>query len=161
MSTKSLRTINPDRMSAACRALNPQIFATNSAPATSTPETQEAAPTANQGTTAVRITRRGRMNKTETEMSRILQARMNRHEIAGFVFEGMTLFWGGTADATPMRYTPDFVVFENDEHFTFIEVKGGHIFDRDIVRFKGCRAEWSRFNFEMHQKKAGAWRKIL
>jgi hypothetical protein len=33
-----------------------------------------------------------------------------------------------------------------------IEVKGGHIWDRDIVRFKGARAYWPEFAFEMHQK---------
>jgi hypothetical protein len=42
-----------------------------------------------------------------------------------------------------------------------IEVKGPHIFDRDIVRFKGCRAEWPEFHFQMWQLKKGEWSRIL
>ncbi len=60
-----------------------------------------------------------------------------------------------------MRYKPDFVVFIEDMPTKLIEVKGGHIFDRDLVRFKGCRAEWKTwFDFEMWQKKAGQWTRL-
>ena len=43
----------------------------------------------------------------------------------------------------------------------FIEVKGGHIWDRDIVRFKGCRAAWPQYEFEMWQLKKREWTRIL
>jgi hypothetical protein len=102
-----------------------------------------------------------RMNKTESEYALILEAMKRKGEIVRYEYEGITLRW---AD---MRYTPDFIVFKEAEHgyshleTKFIEVKGGHIWDRDIVRFKGARAYWPEFQFEMHQKKRGEWKQIL
>jgi hypothetical protein len=58
-----------------------------------------------------------------------------------------------------MRYTPDFVVFHR-AYIKLIEVKGGHIWDRDIVRFKGARAYWPEFSFELWQKKQGQWKRL-
>ncbi len=111
--------------------------------------------------------RRGQMNKTETEFAMILEAMKRKGEILRYEFEGITLRW---AD---MKYTPDFVVlYERNKLVrctiegeiistmycpTLIEIKGGHIWDRDIVRFKGARAYWPEFQFEMHQKKKGSW----
>lgn len=111
-------------------------------------------------------------NKTEAEYGRILESMKSRGEIIEYRYEGITLKW---AD---MRYTPDwFVITERalsgviefnvaDQskpdwvRIKLIEVKGAHIWDRDTVRFKGARAAWPMFAFEMHQKK-GAWRRIL
>lgn len=99
-------------------------------------------------------------NKTEAEYGRILESAKQRTEIYEYAYEAMTLRWGDG-----MRYTPDWVTFHfpaSNHGITVIEVKGGHIFDRDLVRFKGCRAEWKdRFFFEMWQKKAGEWRRLL
>lgn len=44
---------------------------------------------------------------------------------------------------------------------TMIEVKGAHIYERDLVRFKGARADWPEFSFEMWQWARGEWSKIL
>lgn len=100
-------------------------------------------------------------NKTEAEYGRILEAMKRRGEILRYEYVGITLRW---AD---MRYTPDFVVFLPRMFAAFrllsiklIEIKGGHIWDRDIVRFKGARAYWPEFQFEMHQKKGGIWTRI-
>ncbi len=109
--------------------------------------------------------RRGKMNKTEAEFAMRLEAMKRAGEILRFEFEGITLRW---AD---MRYTPDFVVFwlSNDKTIPksaqrivikLIEVKGAHIWDRDIVRFKGARAYWPEFQFEMWQRtKAKGWQR--
>jgi len=59
-----------------------------------------------------------------------------------------------------MRYTPDFVVFRPSQKILFIEVKGAHIWDRDLVRFKGARAYWPEFDFELHQKRDGVFQRI-
>ena len=68
----------------------------------------------------------------------------------------MSLRWGNC-----MTYKPDFLKGTRAEACTIIEVKGGHIFDRDIVRFKGCAAEWGwLFQFEMHQWNGGEWTRI-
>src|SRR4051812_33789252 len=101
-------------------------------------------------------------NKTEAEYGRILESMKLRGEIVEYRYEGITLKW---AD---MRYTPDWFVIA-EEHLDcekefqlirLIEVKGAHIWDRDTVRFKGARAAWPMFQFEMHQKKGGEWRRI-
>lgn len=106
-------------------------------------------------------TRRGILNKTEAEFALRLEAMKRNGEILRYEYEGMTLRWAG------MRYTPDFVVFRRtmpeDEQpwpIMLIEVKGGHIWDRDIVRFKGARAHWPEFSFEMHQKTKQGWKRI-
>ena len=103
--------------------------------------------------------KRGVMNKTESEFSFILEGQKKAGEILRYEFEGITLRW---AD---MRYTPDFVVFNTllafderlDARLTLIEVKGAHIWSRDIVRFKGARAYWPEFAFEMWQKTKSGW----
>ncbi len=109
------------------------------------------------------------MNKTETEFASILQMDKNNGKVQRFEFEGITLRW---AD---MKYTPDFIAFDTTSSawlskdnpeikiirgIRLIEVKGGHIWDRDIVRFKGARAYWPEFQFEMWQKKQGQWRQL-
>lgn len=101
---------------------------------------------------------RGVMNKTESEFALLLEAKKRTGEIVRYEFEGITLRW---AD---MRYTPDFVcVFPNVLGVTLplllIEVKGAHIWSRDIVRFKGARAYWAEFTFEMHQKTKSGWKR--
>jgi hypothetical protein len=97
-----------------------------------------------------------KMNKTEAEYGRILEAMKSRGEIDHYAYEGVTLSWGDG-----MRYKPDFAVFKEGRPPTLIEVKGGHIWSRDLVRFKGCRAEWKRwFVFEMHQKRKGQWLRL-
>ncbi len=96
------------------------------------------------------------MNKTEASFALILEAQKRRGEIVHYVYEGITLKWGDV-----MRYTPDFIVFTEGEIDKLIEVKGGFIRDRDLVRFKGCRAEWKTwFDFELWQKKAGSWTRL-
>ena len=95
------------------------------------------------------------MNKTEREYGLVLEALKRRGEVLRYEYEGLTLRW---AD---MRYTPDFVVFlPLSQPLKLIEVKGAHIWDRDIVRFKGARAYWPEFRFEMWQKARGQWRRL-
>jgi hypothetical protein len=97
------------------------------------------------------------MNKTERDFAWILEAQKREGKILRYEYEGMALKWAG------MRYTPDFVVIKPDvaglnRKFTLIEVKGAHIWSRDIVRFKGCRDYWPEFKFEMWQKTKGGWK---
>ena len=96
------------------------------------------------------------MNVTEREFSLLLDAQKLRREILDWRFEGVRLRWGDC-----MVYKPDFTV--RAVRIRLIEVKGAHIRDRDIVRFKGCRAEWKDwFDFELHQKdERGQWTRLL
>jgi len=99
------------------------------------------------------------MNATEREFSHILEAQRRRGEILAYRFEAITLTWGDG-----MRYKPDFAVLRVNGGLRFIEVKGPKIWDRDIVRFKGCRAHYKDwfFEFEMHQRdRGGEWKQLF
>lgn len=106
----------------------------------------------------LRNVRKRVMNKTERDFDVILRWRQTRGEVVEYRFEGIRLLWGGG-----MVYKPDFIVrFQVPLRPMLIEVKGAHIWDRDIVRFKGCRNEWQEwFDFEFHQRKAGIWTRLL
>ena len=115
------------------------------------------------------------MNKTESEFAQRLEIMKLNGEILRYVYQGITLRWGvdeKTGDS--MRYTPDFIVFEQTDstmrnghdfitRIRLIEVKGPHIHYRQqaVARFKGCRAWWPEFQFEMWQKQKTAWKQIL
>lgn len=100
------------------------------------------------------VARRERMNKTEREFAMI-------HGCAD-TFECLVLKWGrDEKTGDQMRYTIDFLI-RGEGKPRVIEVKGGFIRSRDLVRFKGCRAEWQwLFDFELHQKANGSWERIL
>lgn len=88
-----------------------------------------------------------KMNKTEARYGRILESRLQRRDILRYRFNAVRLLWGDC-----MRYLPDFSVTNLDGSMLHIEVKGPHIRDRDRVRFKGCKAEYPEFRFEMWQE---------
>jgi hypothetical protein len=94
-----------------------------------------------------------KMNKTEYNFFRWQLRMIDRSMIEPWP---LRLRWGGS-----MHYTPDFGLY-TDEKPRLIEVKGAHIRSRDIVRFKGCKAEWSwLFDFEMWQYFQSQWKQIL
>jgi hypothetical protein len=128
------------------------------------------------------------MTRPERDFSLILEAQKRAGEIARCEFEGIRLKWGVDPDTgAAMWYKPDFLVVvlptlnvQNgetivdainkhgmaEERFStgikVIEVKGPWISERDLVRFKGCRAAWPEFDFEMHQRdREGQWTRIL
>ncbi len=104
-----------------------------------------------------------RLTKTEQEYGFILEALQNRGVIVEYRFEGISLSWGADPETgKPMWYTPDFIVWMANGQTELHEVKGGHIFAKDLIRFKGCRAEWGlHFRFALHQKKNRMWRRLL
>lgn len=113
---------------------------------------------------------KNRMNRSETEFSLILEARKRRGEILEWRFEAMSLAWGlDPVTGKPMWYTADFLVrteavFPSNGCFdmVLIEVKGPHIREKDLIRFKGARSDWPQFRFELWQRDAaGQWSKIL
>jgi hypothetical protein len=96
------------------------------------------------------------MNGTERSFADILEARWRKGEIIAWVYEGLRLKWGDS-----MHYKPDFVVLAEDKPITLIEVKGAHIWPRDLVRFKGCAAEWKQwFHFQIWQRVKGVWTQL-
>lgn len=103
-----------------------------------------------------RLRKRKQPNKIESEYGRILEAKKSRGEIVHYIYEGITLHWGDG-----MRYTCDWVVISKDAPIKLIEVKGKAFWPGDLVRFKGCRAEWkAHFDMELWQRKGGEWARI-
>lgn len=112
------------------------------------------------------------MTRPEREYSLILEAQKRAGEILEYLYEGMRLKWGVDPDTgLAMWYKADFVVTKKGGvlydggllcyPMKLIEVKGPWINPRDLVRFKGCRAAWPQFQFEMHQRdKDGRWTRI-
>lgn len=108
-------------------------------------------------------TRRGVMNKTETEFSFILEAQKRAGDILRWEFEGVTLRFNG------VRFTPDFAVFPAaiavSGQVKLVEVKGPYIkgkFERAVERFRHARTYYGDvFLFELHQRTKQGWRQIL
>lgn len=107
-----------------------------------------------------------KMTRPEKEMGMILEAQKRAGEIVDYRFQGMSLAWGRDPETgILMRYKCDWVVFTgirtNDLcAIKIVECKGKHIFPQDMIRFKGCRAEWPMFQFEMWQLSGGEWRRV-
>ncbi len=95
-------------------------------------------------------------NKTEQRFLNLLEAKLKRGEIQSYRYEGLSLKWGGN-----MSYTPDAVVIPLTGKWIMIEVKGKHEWSRDVVRWKGCRAEWSELEFQYWREVDRVWRRIM
>lgn len=109
---------------------------------------------------AARNGKRKGMNATEREYAMILEQMKRAGEIRDYLFHPLSLPWAG------MKYTPDFMITPNSglEKRRMIEVKGPHIHYRQqaVVRFKGARAHWPEFTFEMWQRgKDKQWNQIM
>lgn len=103
-----------------------------------------------------------RMNATERAYGLILEAMKRRGEIAAYRFEGIKLAWGtDPVSGRSMYYTPDFFVRDDFDEIVLVEVKGSRIWPQDWIRFKGCRAAWPMFRFELHQKTKEGWKRLL
>lgn len=101
------------------------------------------------------------LNATETRMLDYLRARERRGDISNVRPFPMVLHWGMDAAGHYMSYSPD-MSYDADGRTVLVEVKGAHVRSRDIVRFKGCRAEWcGMFDFAMWQWANREWRRIL
>lgn len=91
------------------------------------------------------------MNKTEQHRAMELEAMRRAGTIAGWWYEALTLKL-----ADDLRYTPDFLIQENDGTLRLEEVKG---FWRDDARGK-CRMCVKLFPFRLSalsKRKGGGW----
>lgn len=113
------------------------------------------------GKSGPRKEKRINLNGTEQRMLDYLRARERRGDIANVRPFPLILHWGLDGDGHYMTYTPD-MSYDREGRTVLVEVKGAHVRSRDIVRFKGCRAEWDgKFGFEMWQWKEREWTRIL
>lgn len=103
--------------------------------------------------------RRGKQNLTETRAFRMLIApRIAKGEIVRAQFEAMTLHVHGVC-----KYTPDWCCWMPPEcayPIWLIEVKGAHIREKDVLRFKAATKEypWLRFSMVQWDRKEKKWR---
>jgi hypothetical protein len=105
-------------------------------------------------------------NQTEREFGVMLAAQKIRGEIIRYEFEGIRLKWGVyEKTGAAMWYKPDYFIVVRAvgvvHTYRCTEVKGSHIWKQDIIRFKGARAAWPEFEFEMWQKKEGRWSQLM
>lgn len=109
------------------------------------------------------------MTLPEREMSLMLEAQKREGKILEYRFHPIKLAWGVDPDTgKAMIYTPDFLVVKSEfrenlyaRDITMIETKGSKLFHAHLVRFRGCRACWPMFQFELHRRdKDGSWSRI-
>lgn len=110
-----------------------------------------------------------KMTIPEKEMDLMLKVQQQKGEILEYRFHPLKLAWGVDPDTgNAMIYTPDFLVVRGEfrqniyaKDIVLIETKGSKLFHAHLVRFRGCRACWPIFQFELHQRdKEGGWRRV-
>jgi hypothetical protein len=115
------------------------------------------------------------MSRPEREMGMILEAQKRNGEIVDYRFQGMSLAYSPDPETgILLRYKCDYVVIVGRMNhlkpcefaaIRIIECKGHgkHAISAAAkLRFKGAKAAWPMFKFEMHQRgKDGQWRRVL
>lgn len=114
--------------------------------------------------TAKKLPKPIEMSRPEREMAMILEAQKRNQEIIDYRFQGMSLAYGEDPETgILLRYKCDFVVI--GAPFKIIEVKGHgkHAINAAAkLRFKGAKAAWPMFKFEMWQRQRdGQWIRVL
>lgn len=112
-----------------------------------------------------------KMSRPEIEMGMMLEAQKRAAEIVDYRFQGMSLAYSPDPETgILLRYKCDYVVIvDRDTEFyariKIIECKGHgkHAISAAAkLRFKGAKAAWPMFKFEMHQRgRDGQWRRVL
>lgn len=115
------------------------------------------------------------MTRPEREMGMMLEAQKRAGEIVDYRFQGMSLAYSPDPETgIQLRYKCDYVVITELRRppemipaslFTIIECKGygKHAISAAAkLRFKGAKAAWPMFQFEMWQRcQDGQWRRVL
>lgn len=96
-----------------------------------------------------------RLNKTETEYLRMLEARKKAGEIKEIYGHQGIKFQVGL---TRCFYSPDFPVMGSDGVLELHEVKGGHVWDDARVKFQACKLRYWSCRWVWAQKTNGEWR---
>lgn len=124
-----------------------------------------------------------KMSRPEREMGMMLEAQKRAGEIVDYRFQGMSLAYGEDPETgILLRYKCDWVVILGGgdpkkemtgliynlppaTRFKIIECKGSgkHAISAAAkLRFKGAKAAWPMFQFEMWQRLSdGQWRRVL
>lgn len=150
---KSPRTIDPSKLSASTKALNPHLFCAQSN-GNPIPSPSEIKQVSGQHPRPVKVKK---MTKPEIQMGMILLANKNAGTIKDFEFEGIKLKIG---DDT-CWYCCDYAVYENNGTITFIETKGPFLREDSLIKFKCAKHKFKQFKFELHQLTKEGWQQLL
>jgi hypothetical protein len=96
------------------------------------------------------------MTNAELEFAVILEALKRTGEIQSYHFEVITL---KLADGC--RYTPDFFIVVSPGQLRFCEVKGAHIWEDSLVKFKVARQQFLWADWQLHQRSKHGWHRAL
>lgn len=99
---------------------------------------------------------KNKMNKTESQYAWILEAQKRSGEIKWYGFEKIKL----KISSLNCWYNIDFMVVDKDDVVKMIEIKGGHIWDDSIVKFKAVCELYPFVKFIMIQYKNKEWKII-
>lgn len=98
--------------------------------------------------------RTGEMNQTEARFLRdCIEPRIRCGASIGYLFEKMKFRL-----ATGTWYTPDFVEVLADGSFWIHEVKGGHIYEDSIIKFKVAAEQYPLWRWTKTQWSEGEWK---
>lgn len=92
-----------------------------------------------------------RKGKNKTELAFENRFRFE-HPSCSLLYEPFKLRIDGTCFYTPDYFSPELMIV--------YEVKGPHIFEDSVIKFKAARAIHKWLNFEMWQYRNGVWREI-
>jgi hypothetical protein len=98
----------------------------------------------------------GQPNKTEAAFARRLEGQKAAGLIRDYWFEPMKLRLDNPDFGRRCWFTVDYLIVNNDGSFTFAEVKGGHIWEDGLIKWKWAAerfASWGRW--EMWQRRKG------
>ena len=97
--------------------------------------------------------RRGRRNQTEERFARdILDPLVASGELVRYEFEAITFHVHDVA-----KYTPDYIGWTPDERIRAYEVKGAHIRQKDLIRWKAHSRERRWISWSIWQWKDRRW----
>lgn len=95
-----------------------------------------------------------RMNKTEARFARYLDALVAEGRYVDYWFEHLKLRVGVERD----WYTVDFIARRPDGLLDAFEVKGGHIHEDSVEKFKAAALLYGFMRWRMMQWEDGAWK---
>jgi hypothetical protein len=104
---------------------------------------------------AVRVA--GRMTKTERLFANRLDMQKSANVIRGWKYERVNFKLDDPETGRAINYRPDFLVWNLDGSVTLIEVKGGWIAEKGMLKFRIAMSLYPEFRFELWQFKGSVW----
>lgn len=98
-----------------------------------------------------------KINKIEQEFGLMLELQKSCRQILDYGFAQISFVVGEPC----CRYTPDYHVFKLDGTLRMIELKGPHIHEDSIVKFKAARKQYPEIEWQFWQKIEHNWNQAI